>query len=701
MADESGALLALVCGRYRDALAGFERARRAFERLQMPQHLAVAEKELGDAYLELRLLPEALALYEKAVGRFAELQMPSEQAWALAQQGRALALCKRVAQSEAALLQARRLFQEQQVPSGLASVALARAELALAAADATAALALADSAGADFDQAGLVEGQVRAEALRARALFEMGRLSEARGAFGVVQAHAQALQLLALQAVALTGQGQVAEAEGHHRAARLAYEQALALTEAQRRALPGDEIRSAFLADHLRPYQGLLRLALLDAESGDPAAAGRVLQRLDGFRARALADRLQQGAQAGVDPAADALRAQLNWLYRRDQRQRADGEASPALAERIREAERELLERGRRERLTASGPATAADVEFDPVQLQALLGAGDALVAYGVDGDELFACVVTPDGVQLRRRLASWQSVQQTLRSLRFQLDTLRVGAAQVAAHLPLLTQRAQVRLQQVHALLWAPLAPLLRQRQRLLVVPHGPLSGVPFAALHDGTNPLICQHELAVAPSVQVALHGLRRVPRPAERVRAFGSAEQLPHAATEATRVAARFAAGQAFVGAQATLQALMDEAPTADLLHLACHAQFRGDNPMFSALHLADGALTAEAVERLRLAPCTVVLSACDTALSGPDAGDDRVGLVRAFLVAGAARVLASLWPVDDALTETFMQRLHAALAAGQAPATALRSAQLALMREQPHPCHWAAFTLHGGW
>ncbi len=70
MADESAALLALACGRYRDALAGFEGSRRAYEQLQMPQHLAVAEKQLADAYLELRLLPEALALFERAVARF-------------------------------------------------------------------------------------------------------------------------------------------------------------------------------------------------------------------------------------------------------------------------------------------------------------------------------------------------------------------------------------------------------------------------------------------------------------------------------------------------------------------------------------------------------------------------------------------------------------------------------------------------------
>ena len=703
MADESSALLALVCGRYRDALAGFERCRGAYEQLQMPQHLAVAEKQLADAYLELRLLPEALALYERAVLRFADGEMPTEQAWALAQQGHALALSGRATQAEAALQRAGRLFDAQAVPSGLASVALARAELALSGPvpDAAAALALADAAMADFDAAGLLEGQVRACALRGRALLAAGRLTEARGAFGLVQSQAQALQLLSLQATAYTGQGQVAEAEGRLGDARHAYEQAQALTEAQRRALPGDDFRSAFLADHLRPYQGLLRLALLDDDQADPGAPARVLQRLDGFRARALADRLQQAAASGADAATDALRTQLNWLYRREQRQRVDGESSPALAERIRDAERELLERSRRQRLTAAGPAETADAPFDPAELQALLADGDAVVAYGVSDDELFACVTTRLGVRLQRRVASWTAVQQALRSLRFQLDTLRVGAGPVAAHLPLLTQRALARLQQVHALVWAPLQPLLQDKTRVLVVPQGPLAAVPFAALHDGTEPVVARHELALAPSVQVALRGLRRLARPALEVRAFGTADLLPHVQTEALRVAERFAGGQAFVGPAATLAALAREAPRADLLHLACHAQFRGDNPMFSALHLADGALTAEAVERLPLAPCTVVLSACDTALSGPDAGDDRVGLVRAFLVAGAARVLASLWPVDDALTEVFMQRLHAALAAGQAPATALRSAQLALMREQPHPCHWAAFTLHGGW
>ena len=119
------------------------------------------------------------------------------------------------------------------------------------------------------------------------------------------------------------------------------------------------------------------------------------------------------------------------------------------------------------------------------------------------------------------------------------------------------------------------------------------------------------------------------------------------------------------------------------------------------MFSALHLTDGALTVEATEALSLKACTVVLSACETALAEQGNGDEMVGLVRAFLVAGAARVLASLWPVDDEITSRFMAHFHGALCEGVTPAASLRLAQAEVMRQHPHPYYWAAFTLHGRW
>ena len=69
LADESMALLELARGAYDAALAGLERARRSYAQLALPQHSAIAEKQLADAYLALRLLPEALALYDQALQR--------------------------------------------------------------------------------------------------------------------------------------------------------------------------------------------------------------------------------------------------------------------------------------------------------------------------------------------------------------------------------------------------------------------------------------------------------------------------------------------------------------------------------------------------------------------------------------------------------------------------------------------------------
>ena len=146
---------------------------------------------------------------------------------------------------------------------------------------------------------------------------------------------------------------------------------------------------------------------------------------------------------------------------------------------------------------------------------------------------------------------------------------------------------------------------------------------------------------------------------------------------------------------------MQQLQAHAAQADVLHLACHAQFRSDNPRFSALHLHDAALTVDQAEALALKACTVVLSACETGLAEQDTGDEMVGLVRGFLVAGASRVLASLWPVEDQLTAGFMARFYGALRAGERPAKALRRAQLATRAERPHPYMWAAFALYGGW
>ena len=693
--DESVALVDLARGRYREALAGFESARRRYEALAMPQYLAIAEKQLADAYLELRLLPEALNLFDTAMAKFRALDLPDEQAWALAQRGRTQALLGRSDAAGESFAAAAALFATQRNAVGEAAVVLARAELALAGGDAAAALAWADQAAQGFGSAGQADGHARAEVVRAQALLGTGLVAQASAAFDATLVRARELQQLSVQVRCFTGQGLAMQAAGDPAAARSAFDAAIELFEDQRRALPGDEMRSAFLTDHLRPYQERLRMAIA-AGAGD-----EVLLQLDRFRARALGERLDEGASPGLSDDAPELRDRLNWLYRRVQRLQDEAGASAALRDEMLRTERELLERARRRRLAAPAPVIGVDSGFSLGALQRALQHGDALVEYGVQDDELFACVVTRQGVALRRRLARWPEVVDAVRSARFQIETLRHGAAPVRQHLATLTLRSRARLAALHTLIWAPLAGVLAGCRRVLVVPHAQLGALPFAALTDGELDLGQRCELALAPSARIALRGLLRQPTRARRALALGESARLPHAAREAAFVAGLFEQGRAFVGEQATLQTLRAQAGDADIVHLACHAQFRSDNPRFSALHLHDGALTVDLAEALGLKPCTVVLSACETGLAELGTGDEMVGLVRAFLVAGAARVLASQWPVDDEVTAAFMARFYGALVRGQGPAAALRSAQAATMKEHPHPYFWAAFTLYGGW
>lgn len=715
--DESMALLELARGRYQPALDGLERARRAYGSLGMPQNLAVAEKQLGDIYLELRLLPEALALFDAALPRFEALEVLPEQAWTLAQRGRTLALMGQTAAAAAALQQAGERFLQHDNVVGTAAVALARAELVAEGGDEALALALADQAAAGFAVAGQAEGQLRAELAGAQLRLSLGDVQAASTAFAAALARAQGLGILPLQMRAFTGQGLVAQQHGQHAAATAAFEEAVALFEDQRRTLAGDEVRHAFLADHLRPYRELLALALAPPAGREPDAA-QVLQHLERVRARSLAEHLSGSLAVDPDPDVSGLRARLNWLYRRLRKAQDEATESAALTAELRSTERELLEHVRRQRLSggpaAPGPADAvagalapalASDGLDLAALCAALGPHDALVEYGVCGDEVLACVVRPGGVQLVRQLAHWPQVLEAAQSVWFQMDTLRHGSAPVARHLPHLAQRAQQRLQRLHTLLWAPLAAALQGCQRVLVVPHAELAALPFAGLHDGSQWVGQSLQVAMAPSARVALHGLRRkAPHgatTAPQALVLGESTRLPQAGAEARHVASLYATSTCLIDDAATLPALRDAAPSADIIHLACHAQFRGDNPMFSALHLRDGALTAEWLQGLVLRPAVVVLSACETGLSDGRHGDEMVGLVRGFLVAGASRVVATLWPVDDAATEQFMAAFHGALACGQPCATALQWAQSQVRQQHAHPFYWAGFVLQGGW
>jgi len=305
------------------------------------------------------------------------------------------------------------------------------------------------------------------------------------------------------------------------------------------------------------------------------------------------------------------------------------------------------------------------------------------------------------DRIHVARNLGSVVDIAERLSAVRFQIDTLRFGASSIRRHLSSLTQKINVHLRQLHDLLIRPLERILEQR-RLIVVPHGNLHYLPFHALHNGDEYLIDRCEVSVAPSAATFQECLQRGTRRLQRALLVGVAdEQAPRIVDEIETLKQVFPGATTLIQDAATSEALRRNSAGVDLLHLACHGQFRSDNPLFSALRLADGSFTVRDAYGLKLDNALVTLSACETGANVVAPGDELIGLARGFFSAGARSVLLSLWMVDDETTEQMMVDFYEETMRGSSLSASLRAAQLRMLKERPHPFFWSPFVLVGHW
>src|SRR5207245_9210569 len=105
--------------------------------------------------------------------------------------------------------------------------------------------------------------------------------------------------------------------------------------------------------------------------------------------------------------------------------------------------------------------------------------------------------------------------------------------------------------------------------------------------------------------------------------------------------------FADARVLHGAQATRAAFIENSKASSFLHIATHATFRHDNPMFSSFKLADGWFTALDLFSIVCKTNLVTLSGCQSGMSAVTGSDDLLGFMRGFLYAGARSLLLSLW------------------------------------------------------
>ncbi|MET0552233.1 MAG: CHAT domain-containing tetratricopeptide repeat protein [Vicinamibacteria bacterium] len=590
--------------------------------------------------------------------------------------------------------------------------------------------------------------------LRARIALGEGDLPAAETAAALSLARRRAVGDRVGEAVALLHAAQARRAAGDLEAARAGLESARAVVEAQRTVLVSPHLRATWTGT-VREIDEAYVDVLMDLHARDPERGRDVLafEAAEAASARSLLDVLGGGEEPAPGSAGDReLSARERLANALDRQMRARAASAPAdeLLARAQEV-RDLSAEHQRMWAEARAGDPRLDAHEPPVPLRLaeirarVLDDESTLLLYFLGPQRGYAWAVSRDGFHSH------------VLPPRAQIDAAEAAVARGLAQPPQRrgTEDAAAALRALASLVLPEDAAILRGR-RLVVVADGSLHHVPFAALPDASGrPLVERLEIANVPSASVVAQ-LRRetaLRAPASRsivvladpvydasdprlpaasrtglqdpvlaraTRGFGFQDgRLPR--LPFTRREARGIAALAPDRSRALLDfsANLDAVRAADLssyryVHFATHGLLNDDRPELSGLVLSlvdregrprTGLLTAPDVSSLRLRAELVVLSSCRSAAGREVRGEGLLGLTRAFMHAGAPRVLASLWPIDDLASSELMTRTYAGMLGPRtlAPAAALREAQLQMLRHRRWraPYYWAAFQLQGEW
>lgn len=506
------------------------------------------------------------------------------------------------------------------------------------------------------------------------------------------------------------------------------------------------------------PSQQLDRAAFNASETGRARSLLELLSEANAEIHRGVDPELLERKRNLEDAIAGKAESRIRGKFTEEQATAADKELAALTTE------YEQLEA----RIRDTSPQYASLTQPVPLKLeevqQQVLDPETLLLEYSLGEQRSFLWAVTPDSIRtfelpnratiesLARRVYELLTARnQTVASETLEQRNLRLEAADAEY------QKAAASLSQV---ILGPAAAELKNK-RLLIVSEGVLQFVSFAGLPDpnNTRPLIVDHEIVTAPSTAVVAslrqETANRKPAP-KTLAVFAdpvfstndprvATAQAAHAtqtdkgsAADALRSATemglgdlrrlRFSRQEADAITRYTnnelkleavdFQASRALATSADLgqyriVHFATHGLINNTHPELSGVVLSlvdekgrpqNGFLRLYDLYNLKLSADLVVLSACQTALGKEIKGEGLVGLTRGFMYAGAPRVVASLWQIDDRATAEFMKRFYEGMLGQKLrPAAALRAAQVSMQKDprwnQPH--YWAAFTLQGEW
>jgi len=506
--------------------------------------------------------------------------------------------------------------------------------------------------------------------------------------------------------------GNMTEAYSHYR-------EAIKSSEILRKNVMLDDLKISFAANNTFFYRPMISLCLRMGRIDD------VFEYIERSKSRALADMLSSALDSigskNLSPEQSKeisnLKARLEWLRRQlsaiaSGEDKGPSDSRSEILEELKTAERHYIDTF--EALKIKDPEWISLASIDVADISTVRNGLDdetIMLEFYQTGEDLLIIVVGKDFQPYPIRVE--MEVEREAERVFGLIESLSSGNDLDARSHGYIKEVRQP-LSHFFDLLLEPVFHGLGNFKRLVIVPHCFWHYLPFHALYDKHSEEYLVDKLAIsyAPSATAFKLCCRGdTPEYGSVLILANPTGDLPYAEEEAERISARFGTNgevNIYKKDKATFD-LLSKQRGCDVIHLACHGYFRGDDPLFSHLLLADQEGGASPVFlpdifNLRLDASLVSLSACETGLSEFTLGDELIGISRAFFYAGARSVLTSLWTVNDESTSVFMDRFYEGLLShGLSKAESLRLAMRELKDnpEYRHPYFWAPFYLSGDW
>ncbi len=500
--------------------------------------------------------------------------------------------------------------------------------------------------------------------------------------------------------------GRIHEKKGQADSAIVSYKKAIEIIESIREKFTIEEFKSIYLENKIDVYDRLIRLLI---EHGSEREAFYYSERA---RARAFLDMLanikpdiREGADKNYIEKEQLLSFQMQQLKKQIQKSMLDFYEDEAMRT-MSASLNEELERTRKEysevilqlKLMNSSYPSLISVEPPPLEIiQSSLDDSTALLEYWIGKEGTFLWVVAKKTFRFYTIDLSSEQMADIVKKCRQSISSQK--------------EKEDGSLNGLYEAIIRPAESVINDFTSIGIIPHGPLHFLPFQALNDKEGIFLIEKiKIFYAPSSGVYLQCREKTPEKGDYFLGMalgdlmiGTFFGLPGTSREVDAISAFYPEKTIKKKVDISEDFFKQQVKKFNIIHLATHAYFNKEQPLFSYLLLHptennDGQLTVHEVFGLDLRARLVVLSACQTGLGDISRGDELVGLSRAFIYAGTPSVIVSLWSLADEPAAQLMIQFHRHLKTKPAP-EALALAQREMIKENKSPYYWAPFVLVG--